>query len=394
MWDWASPAASEAGIEFDAGPSLASRTSRFDALCRFKGFVCPENDILSSAYYESDVKNLTTLMVSYDTALMFQDPYPEPNSLPAGAASGLDTFALGQSFINTGAYLPYVSDVGDPSVKIFIADGGRFCETDSSPPDYDLEYGGSGSPGGVYADYGPWSYYTRAYGHNDLGDSPSTKPITYSMRHGSRKPNAPVGAYRFNSAFFDGHVETLDGNHGLNPNLWIPTGQAFPRANARKTPSPPISPANPRWSSAIRVPDRVCRRGRHFSCGVACVGRPLTCFSELAEKRGVILGAVFEADGDIVEEIGHIQQRFAVFCESRDVTVFGEAQAQAVHGAEFIGGGGGVRIDALVIEMVLEVVFGRAGLYLRDVEAGGVAVNLRDVQEVKAVEDDGESVGN
>lgn len=234
VWDWASPAAAEAGVQFDAGPNLASRTARFDTLCRYKGFLCPENDILSDAYYQSDVQNLVTPMVSYDTALMFQDPYPEPGKLPVGAASGLDTFALGQSFINTGSYLPNINYVGDPTVKIFIADGGRFCESDGSPPDYDLEYGGSGSPGGVYADYGPWSYYTRAYGHSDLGDSPSTKPITYSMRHGSRKPNTSLGAYRFNAGFFDGHVETLDGAHGLNPNLWMPTGAILPTSECTK----------------------------------------------------------------------------------------------------------------------------------------------------------------
>lgn len=228
VWDWESPAAKEGGIWFDAGASLASRSARFKTLSQFKGFICPENDILSDNYYESDVKNIVTPMISYNTALIFQDPSPEPSGTPP---NGLDGSALGQSFIATGTYSPNINKVGNPAAKIFIADGGRFCESDTDPPDYDLEYGGSTSPGGAYADYGPWSAYTRAYGHQAgplAGGSVVTKPITYSMRHGVRNPKAPLGSFRLNAGFFDGHVETLDGNRALNPNPWIPTGSILP----------------------------------------------------------------------------------------------------------------------------------------------------------------------
>jgi prepilin-type processing-associated H-X9-DG protein len=48
------------------------------------------------------------------------------------------------------------------------------------------------------------------------------------MRHGSREIGASLGSYRFNAVFFDGHVETLDGQTGSNPALWLPRGTTVP----------------------------------------------------------------------------------------------------------------------------------------------------------------------
>jgi len=235
VWDWASPVAMEDGISFNKGADILSRAARFDFLCRFKGFLCPENDILSGPYpggsvqslYSSGNPKLFTPMLSYNTASMFQYVY-NVFSPPPGYQTAISNFPFGQGYINTGNYKQKISMVGNPSCKIFIADGGRWCNTDTSPPDYQLDFDGSGSsPGGHYADYGPWSAYTRAYGHDNYGGN-GTKPITYSMRHGSRNPNAPIGSYRFNAAFFDGHVETLNGKQGLNPHLWIPSNSTLP----------------------------------------------------------------------------------------------------------------------------------------------------------------------
>jgi len=44
------------------------------------------------------------------------------------------------------------------------------------------------------------------------------------MRHGSRIPGDPLSSYRFNAVFFDGYAETLDGQAGSDPILWLPKG--------------------------------------------------------------------------------------------------------------------------------------------------------------------------
>jgi len=207
-WDWTSPAARLMGGHFDEGGSIDSRTSRFDYLCKFKAFQCPENNILSPAYAASPV-TITTQMISYNTAVMFQYAY------------GSGDVSRFQDFIQTGNYRPNLSKIGDASRKIFISDGARWTNSDGMVPDYNLGWDNSGSsPGGQYSDYGPWSAFTRSFLRND--------PMVFAMRHGSRKIGAALQAYRFNAAFFDGHVETLDGATGMNPQLWIPKGAVLP----------------------------------------------------------------------------------------------------------------------------------------------------------------------
>ena len=159
---------------------------------------------MAAPYSGSPIK-VTTKMVSYNTASLFQYVY------------GSGHVSKYQDFINTGAYRPNLNKVGSASEKIFIADGARWTNGDTSPPDYNLGFDNSAdSPGGHYADYGPWSAYSRAYLRN--------KPMALAMRHGDRNPGGVLGGYRFNAAFFDGHVETLDGSGGMNPQLWMPRG--------------------------------------------------------------------------------------------------------------------------------------------------------------------------
>lgn len=207
-WDWTAPIAKQMGASFNEGATLADRTERFNFLCTYPPFQCPDNDIVVAAYSGSPI-NVTTKMVSYNTAAMFQYAY------------GPGDLAKFQSFIDTGAYRPKITSVGSASEKIFMSDGARWTNGDTAAPDYNLGWDNSGSsPGGHYADYGPWSAYTRAFLRS--------KPIVYAMRHGSRLPNVSLGSYRFNAVYFDGHVETLDGATGMNPKLWVPKGTDLP----------------------------------------------------------------------------------------------------------------------------------------------------------------------
>lgn len=210
-WDWSGPVAAEMGLNFEQGPLTANRQTRFVQLNKAPAFLCPENDIIATNYTGSPFTVSSTAMVSYNTASCFQYGY-------GGGATYWET-----SHVLCSGYLPKVGLVGNPAGKIFIADGARWSDDGVSTPDVNLGYLGSGtSPGGHYAEWGPWSAYSRAY----LAPS----GITFAMRHGSRRAKAPLNAYRFNAAFFDGHVETLDGATGSNPALWAPSGATIPAA--------------------------------------------------------------------------------------------------------------------------------------------------------------------
>jgi len=207
-WDWTAPTAVIMGAKFDEGASLNSRSSRFDFLCKYQAFRCPENSIVCAPYSASPVR-ITTQMISYDTAVMFQYVY------------GSGDVSKFQNFIQTGPYRPNLSKVGNTAAKIYMMDSARWVNGDGVAPDYNLGWDNSGSsPGGHYSDYGPWSAYSRAFLRND--------PMVYSMRHGVRKPGAGLSSYRFNAVFFDGHVETLDGATGMNPQMWMPKGTRLP----------------------------------------------------------------------------------------------------------------------------------------------------------------------
>jgi len=211
-----SPIATEMGYTFDVGPTVADRTARLDYLCRLPVFHCPENDLPWPPY--GGTITITTQAPSYVTASMFLYEYK------ATAQPGDPD--LTQSYIQEPGYSPKIQNVGVASEKIFMAEGTRWCNSNNSPPNYDDGIDGDNrSPGGSFADFGPWSLYTRAY-YRVMPNT--TVPITYSMRHGTKVAGASLSAYRFNAVFFDGHAETLDGRTGMNPRLWMPKGSILP----------------------------------------------------------------------------------------------------------------------------------------------------------------------
>lgn len=207
-WDWTAPLALELGAIFDMNASVADRTQRYQFLCAFQLFQCPENQTIEAPYGGSPI-TVTVKQLPYVTSAMFQYRY------------GSGDVSKYQNYIQTGNYGPKLSQVGDASTKIFLADGCRWMSSPNTAPDYNLGWDNSGSsPGGQYADYGPWSAYSRAY-------LPGTY-VNLSMPHGKQVLGLPPSAYRFNAAFFDGHVETLDGATGINPNMWMPKGTTLP----------------------------------------------------------------------------------------------------------------------------------------------------------------------
>jgi prepilin-type processing-associated H-X9-DG protein len=208
VWDWQAPVAKLMKANFDTKSSLPDRTIRFQYLCTYKPFVCPENDIISPSYSASPIKP-STQMISYNTNLYLLEHLPF-NSVDEGAWCA-------------GNGVPRISNVGTTSLKAFMFDGGKYCSDDVSPPDYNEGYAAS-ETANDYADYGPASRYSRAFGTTLTPINVGHKPTCYTMRHGVRKVGAPLGSYRMNVVFFDGHAETLDAKAAANPVLWFPKG--------------------------------------------------------------------------------------------------------------------------------------------------------------------------
>ena len=221
--DWMSGMARTMGIPFDQGTDQASRANRFNQLAGgfssktktnnggVKNFRCPENDIKATAYPDSSYGNPHP-MIAYVTALAFQ----------YRSGSGNPQYQM--SYIGIpGSFTNRIGQVGLPSSKIFIAEGGRW-------------WNGSGgvtttvtisttSPGGMAADYGPWSgpSYARSYYYQTA----TADGRGNAMRHGNRAKGAKYATMKMNVAFFDGHAETMNGLDAANPNLWAPSGTAI-----------------------------------------------------------------------------------------------------------------------------------------------------------------------
>lgn len=217
-WDWMSPTAKQMGLQFNEGPLTTDRVARYTQLVNHPAFRCSENDILATEYTGPGApKNLnlgTTLTLSYNTASVFQ--YEN--------GTGDVSRFLDPTWVTMPGYRPKLSLVGNPSSKIYIADGARWSSGPDAPS-VELGYLGSGSSlGGHFADYGPWARNTGATGDSYTRSYAKPNGIIYAMRHGSRTPNSKLKIYRFNAAFFDGHVETMDGLTSANPALWVPSG--------------------------------------------------------------------------------------------------------------------------------------------------------------------------
>jgi prepilin-type N-terminal cleavage/methylation domain-containing protein/prepilin-type processing-associated H-X9-DG protein len=217
-WDWQAPTAKIMGVKFDEAGSVTDRTARFSFLSLYAPFQCPDNDIVEGPYSGSPV-GITTKMTSYSTSLYFQTCY-SPNN-------GANT-TLYQTYVNTGNYFPNITRVGDTSTKAYMFDSARWTSAPGTPPNYNLSYNASATAQ-QFSDYGPWDSYTRSF-------LPG-QPMVYSMRHGERsiaaglgQPNS--GRLRFNVAFFDGHVQTLDGHTAMNPIYWVPKGGVIPQSEA------------------------------------------------------------------------------------------------------------------------------------------------------------------
>ena len=244
--DWMTPAMDIMGVKitYSAGAD-ANRTNgqarwdRVNAQLNYPGFHDPENQTIMQVYngstYFTGATNVPAVApyVSYATSWVFflqniNDPIP-----PAIAAAGLGGNLSNAYAYPPPGYAPKFAKIGAGNNKICISDGGRYVNFSNSS--FDMTFNSSGTQGGAYSDYGPWSSYANGHQRNRApGAKTSSGAVSTGAdervlwaRHGTNVTGAPDSAFRFNAAFFDGHVETLTVDQGTNPNLWGPKGSTF-----------------------------------------------------------------------------------------------------------------------------------------------------------------------
>jgi prepilin-type N-terminal cleavage/methylation domain-containing protein/prepilin-type processing-associated H-X9-DG protein len=223
--DWMSPCAKMMGLQFDEGPALKSRQNRILSLTGSKVFRCPENDIIAVPYGPI---SLNTNLVSYCTSAYFQCVY--------GSGTQPLSWTMYKTYVKSGNYRPYISKVGDTTKKVFICDGASWSDGSTAPSaDFSWNSADTGTPFAYFTDPGPWDGFTRSFDGTAAGGTPRM----YAFRHGERKavpytgPGSTTTAlktYKFNAAFFDGHVETLDGYQAMDASHWVPKGTNFDTA--------------------------------------------------------------------------------------------------------------------------------------------------------------------
>jgi len=229
VWDWMSPTAKMMGIRFDEGPSVASRTNRALYLTSYPAFKCPENDVIATPF-GGDI-SVNTQLVSYVTTAYFQCKSNKGQSAPSSEANADFAFVKYKGYsVTEGNYTPYIQKVGVTALKIYMTDGASWSTGSAPTSDFYWDASDSVTPFSYFTDPGPWDGFTRSF-------LPGV-PRVYAFRHGELRPAPFTGAgstisalkgYRFNAAFFDGHVETLDAYQAIaSPVYWVPKGTSFP----------------------------------------------------------------------------------------------------------------------------------------------------------------------
>jgi prepilin-type N-terminal cleavage/methylation domain-containing protein/prepilin-type processing-associated H-X9-DG protein len=229
IWDWESPVLDTLGIKVPYSPGAdaarsngQARWDRVNFELHYPLFACPSNDAVCSLFSAStDFPSATTSTVvpysSYSTAMIFMvTNNPDPASTTSITTQG-NTYANPPS-----GYGPKITRVGDATKKIFVADGARYVNLAANTFDMDFAY--FTSTGGEYADWGAYdqfSYGRARDGAPGNGGTGQDERVLWA-RHGNSIPH--TNGFRFNAAFYDGHVETLTDLQGANPKLWVPKG--------------------------------------------------------------------------------------------------------------------------------------------------------------------------
>src|SRR5208337_2300241 len=115
------PIATMMGASFNQAGDLKSRMQRYYFLNSFGAFVCPENQFLSFQY--NVPTGLVVPMGSYVTAMDFLLANPPMTKKGPASDSDLQQYTNESYMILPANYVPKLTKIGPPSIKIYIADG-------------------------------------------------------------------------------------------------------------------------------------------------------------------------------------------------------------------------------------------------------------------------------
>ncbi|HEX8525105.1 MAG TPA: type II secretion system protein [Tepidisphaeraceae bacterium] len=227
IMDWASPTLRMMGVKFNEGPTLANRQERWNTIRKFKGFICPENQIIASVF---GTPTFTTEgMLSYNTAMAFMVQHYD-----GSAAGSQRTLGRVDTQWNPPAgYSPKINKVGQGTRKIFIADGARYSNP-TQPPDATIAM--DSTMGTCFADQGAFAKNSNSWNRGKAPGNNATGPYDsriFAYRHGISKPFASADLYKANFGFFDGHVETLGDLESARPEYWLPKGTRYTLDNTQ-----------------------------------------------------------------------------------------------------------------------------------------------------------------
>lgn len=262
--DYIGPLAREMNI---AAPELWGNdgVARYQLYRQLKVFQCPSYaGVQSRADPSGQADAGVGAALSYNTSLAFlnvaweQYPFEADNGFAGNVTIGTPLYDStgaarhGPFWCAPAGYFPKVEKVGDPSRKIYAADGAR-RSIYARPPNAAVVQGPvyvlSCDPPKVkwsdtmFADYGAFGGLSQSYnraavpGNADESDQYVQDARLMAYRHGTDRAFEPAGMYRMNAVFYDGHAASLDDLSASDPALWLPKGSVIwnPTAGASGT---------------------------------------------------------------------------------------------------------------------------------------------------------------
>jgi len=231
-FDWMSPVMDVLGLKVpyttaSTDPAHATGQAKWDRVnfqLHYGMFMCPENAAVCTLYNGATAfpgANLPSVVPysSYSTGMLFM--------LKQGANDTHEPTTTGNEYGNPpSSYAPKLNEIGSQSRKIFVADGARYVDLANGASSFDMDFSYQATEGGEYADWGAYDSYSNgrqrscAPGNGGKG----TDARILWARHGNLIPYGGADSFRFNAAFYDGHVETLGDLQGANPIFWAPKG--------------------------------------------------------------------------------------------------------------------------------------------------------------------------
>jgi prepilin-type N-terminal cleavage/methylation domain-containing protein/prepilin-type processing-associated H-X9-DG protein len=236
--DWMRPIIDSMAIRVpDAVDNNGNEKTRYQYYMTLSQFTCPSNAGATAVRMPASTSSEdagTVQTTSYVTAVLFLLAGQDSN----GYGSLMRVTPSQPAFPSMPAgYTPNLAKIANSSEKIFMADGGKYINTQNAAPtpQYDIgvnsaaAYAGPANAGYFcsWTDFGSWCIcggaWDRSAAPGNTQRSGSGDPRALIFRHGLFKN----GQYRANALFFDGHVESMPELTFSQPRLWMPTGASW-----------------------------------------------------------------------------------------------------------------------------------------------------------------------